>query len=120
MNQPTGNMVDGHMRVMLALRREEPTVPVRYVDLTPEEEKLALATFDEVARYAAPDLAALSRLRAELPAAAPGLALITQIHEQNFRRAEPPQAPGAFPTVGEDLKTDHTCPRCGYKFSGGK
>lgn len=38
-NQQTGHVVDGHARVTLALRREEPTIPVLYVDLSLEEEK---------------------------------------------------------------------------------
>ncbi len=32
----------------------------------------------------------------------------------------PPEAPGEFPEVGEDLEVEHVCPRCGYAFSGGK
>lgn len=31
--------------------------------------------------------------------------------------ASPPEE---FPEVDETIKTDHTCPKCGYKFSGGK
>src|SRR5438067_1943977 len=31
-------LVDGHLRVKLALRYEQPSVPVKYVDLTPAEE----------------------------------------------------------------------------------
>lgn len=43
-NRRSGFVVDGHARVALALRRGEPTVPVLYVDLEPEEEALVLAT----------------------------------------------------------------------------
>lgn len=45
-NQRSGYVVDGHLRVSLALRRGEKTVPVQYVDLTDEEEQLILATLD--------------------------------------------------------------------------
>ncbi len=45
-------MVDGHLRVTLALRNGEPQVPVKYVDLTPAEEALALATFDPISALA--------------------------------------------------------------------
>lgn len=31
-----------------------------------------------------------------------------------------PQAPDVFPTVDENLVTEHQCPKCGYQFSGGK
>lgn len=29
------------------------------------------------------------------------------------------QAPETFPAYGEDIATEHTCPRCGYEWSGG-
>lgn len=61
-NEQTGRLIDGHMRVALAMRRGEATVPVNFVDLSPEEEKLALATLDplgELARQSDDDLRAL-------------------------------------------------------------
>ena len=45
-NQRTGRLVDGHLRVALARAKGMPTVPVCYVDLSEDEEKLVLATFD--------------------------------------------------------------------------
>jgi hypothetical protein len=49
-------MLDGHMRVQLALKQGDDTpVPVTYVDLTPREEKLALASFDRVSALAGTD-----------------------------------------------------------------
>jgi len=63
-NRSTGFMVDGHLRVTLAMRREEPEVPVVYVDLSPEEEDLILATFDPISSLAGTDrdhIAALLR-----------------------------------------------------------
>ncbi len=41
-NRTTGHLVDGHLRVELALARHEPSVPVLYVELTEEEEALVL------------------------------------------------------------------------------
>jgi hypothetical protein len=29
-------------------------------------------------------------------------------------------APDEFAEVGDDIAIDHECPRCGYRFSGGK
>jgi hypothetical protein len=65
-NRQTGNMIDGHMRVSLADRRNEKTVPVVYVDLSPEEEDLVLATLDPLGDLAATDRAQLSELLGEL------------------------------------------------------
>jgi len=63
-NRTTGHLLDGHMRVTLALRRSEPTVPVLYCELTEEEERLVLATFDPIGSLAVVDREALERLRA--------------------------------------------------------
>lgn len=30
------------------------------------------------------------------------------------------EAPDDFPEYDEEIKTDHECPKCGFKFSGGK
>jgi ParB-like chromosome segregation protein Spo0J len=51
-NQQSGHLIDGHLRVSLALRNNEPTVPVLYVDLDEREEALALATLDPIAAMA--------------------------------------------------------------------
>jgi hypothetical protein len=60
-NVRTGLLVDGHERVMQALAKNE-SVPVLQVDLSPEEEALALATFDPITYMAETDAAALDAL----------------------------------------------------------
>jgi hypothetical protein len=54
-NRRTQHIVDGHLRVQLAMKREEETIPVSYVDLSPEEERLALLTYDPIAALAGRD-----------------------------------------------------------------
>ena len=61
-NKRTGHVVDGHLRVALALRREEEEVPVVYVDLSEDEERVILATIDPLAGMAVPDKDALRSL----------------------------------------------------------
>jgi DNA modification methylase len=61
-NQRTGFVIDGHARVEEALSRNEPTVPVLYVDLSPEEEALVLATLDPIGAMATRDDARLQEL----------------------------------------------------------
>lgn len=51
-NKRTGRLIDGHLRVKMALAKGGTSVPVEYVDLSPEEEKLVLATFDPIAGLA--------------------------------------------------------------------
>jgi hypothetical protein len=61
-------MVDGHLRVQLALSRDEETpVPVVYVDLTPEEETAILATLDPVGDLAGTDHEKLAALVEHMP-----------------------------------------------------
>lgn len=61
-NQRTGHVVDGHLRVQLALSRGEAEIPVVYVDLDDAEERLALATIDPLAAMATTDTAQLDAL----------------------------------------------------------
>lgn len=65
-NRRTGNLIDGHLRVALALERREATVPVVYVDLEDAEERLILATLDPIGALAGQDAEILNRLRADL------------------------------------------------------
>ncbi len=65
-NRQTGFVVDGHARVALAISRHEPCVPVLYVDLSPDEEALVLATLDPIGAMATADEAKLNELLAEV------------------------------------------------------
>lgn len=66
-NKQTGFVVDGHLRVSLALRRHDKTVPVQYVDLTEAEERLVLATLDPIAAMASTDRDKMAELLAAIP-----------------------------------------------------
>ncbi len=76
-NRVTGNMVDGHLRVLLAMERGEEAVPVEYVEISEEEERLMLAVYDKLSAMAAVDDVKLSELLAqvseEMDVEAPGL-----------------------------------------------
>jgi hypothetical protein len=61
-NKRTGHLVDGHLRVTLALRHKQPTVPVTYVDLSESEEALILTTLDPIGQMAGTDRANLAAL----------------------------------------------------------
>ena len=65
-NRRTGFVVDGHARIEEAISRGEPTVPVLYVDLSPEEEALVLATLDPIGAMAERDHRKLEELLAEV------------------------------------------------------
>lgn len=65
-NQQTGFLVDGHLRVELAMREGQTDVPVKYVDLSPDEEALVLASLDPIAALATADADALTALLADV------------------------------------------------------
>lgn len=65
-NQTTGFILDGHLRVTLAMRHGEKTIPVKYVELTLEEEALILATLDPLAGLAVADDAKLRELHEQI------------------------------------------------------
>lgn len=54
-NKTTGNLVDGHLRCQLAEREGENEIPVKYVELSEEEEELVLATYDPIGMMAKRD-----------------------------------------------------------------
>lgn len=60
-NRRTGFVIDGHLRADMAISKGE-KVPVQYVDLSPEEESLILATFDRLTAMAGVDSEKLSEL----------------------------------------------------------
>ena len=73
-NQRTGHVVDGHLRVAIAISRSEPFVPVLYVDLSEDEERLVLASLDPLAAMATTDEAKLRELLAEVSVGSEALA----------------------------------------------
>ena len=65
-NQRTGHLVDGHLRCQLAAREGAKTIPVKYVDLSEEEEGLILSTLDPIAAMATTDKQKLDELFASI------------------------------------------------------
>jgi hypothetical protein len=97
-NRRTGFVVDGHARVALAITRNEPSVPVLYVDLSSEEEALVLATMDPIGAMATTDEAKLNELLADVTVDDAGLARLLG----NLGARKPGfMDPDAIPEVGE-------------------
>jgi len=61
-NTTTGRLVDGHLRVELAKAQGQPTIPVVYVELSEEEERIILATLDPIGAMATADRERLTEL----------------------------------------------------------
>lgn len=65
-NKRTGHLVDGHLRVELAMEESVGEIPVLYVDLSEEEEKIALASIDSISALAETDQELLNQIVQEV------------------------------------------------------
>lgn len=73
-NQRTDRIIDGHLRVALARERGDETVPVVWVDLSHDEERVVLASMDTITSLAEADNQVLHDLLASLDVQDNGLA----------------------------------------------
>jgi DNA modification methylase len=93
-NKRTGHVIDGHARVEEAMRQNLATVPVTYLDLSEEEERLALAIGDPITEMAIRDDVALT-------------ALLGDVHATDERLKKMlAEMLGGIEIVPEGLKTD--------------
>jgi len=117
-NQRTGAVVDGHLRVSLALRKDgSQTLPITYVDLSEQEEALILATLDPIAAMAAADKAQLDELLREVDT---GSAALQEMLAGLAAEAGivPDFQPVGIEEQGRlDQKKPVTCPACGHEFT---
>jgi hypothetical protein len=65
-NKTTGHVLDGHARVEEAMRQGLPTIPATVVELSEEEERLALAVLDPITELATRDQSILDQLLADV------------------------------------------------------
>jgi ParB-like chromosome segregation protein Spo0J len=114
-NQRTGRVVDGHLRVTLAARSGVENLPVEYVDLDEAEEAQALLSLDPIAAMAAADRQKLDELLHQVQS---DDARVQEMMAEIAER-EGLYVPDEFPEYTEDVENDVefiTCPECGHKF----
>ena len=121
-NKASGLVVDGHLRLKLALDRHEATVPVLYVELTEAEERLVLLTLDPLSALAEADRGMLKALLEEVQSGDSAVQQMLSILAEQQGLLETLQnnveAPEDFKEYDENIETEHTCPKCGYTWSG--
>ena len=114
-NRQTGKLIDGHERVWQALKNNE-DVPYIEVDLSEEEERLALAVFDPITYMAETDSEILDALLHEVNTSEEALqALIAELAEN--AGIVPPNVD--FKEYDESVADEVEyceCPACGHKF----
>jgi hypothetical protein len=112
-NRTTGHVVDGHLRVDLAITRGEPSVPVAYVELNENEERLVLASLDPLAAMATAEKDALEALLAAIETDDAALsAMLADLADRNgIRRALPgdPDDVPRSPTKRTSTSSRATC-----------
>jgi hypothetical protein len=111
-NTRTKRLLDGHLRVELA-RLRDGLVPVGYVDLDEEEERLVLLTLDPLGSLAEIDAEKLEALIRDVQVEDEGLAAML-----DSMRAELPSNV-EFKEYDEAVEGDVqyvTCPHCGKEF----
>jgi len=83
-NQRTGHVLDGHLRVQVAMQREEAEVPVIYVDVSEAEEALILATMDPLSALAVADKVKLDEILRDAPSCSSAVQeMLSQLAEDN-------------------------------------
>jgi hypothetical protein len=72
-SQRTRRVLNGHLRVELAIGRDEPTIPVTWIDVDEAEELVVLAFFDQIGEQAEIDAAKLKHTFSQVTAGSDGL-----------------------------------------------
>jgi len=113
-NRRTGHVVDGHLRIALALERGEPEVPVVYVDLPEDEERLVLATLDPIGALTLGDGAKLEELLALLQGDQAALQILREVQASGpaIEMIAPRPLAGETPVAAQgraDILVEITC-----------
>lgn len=114
-----GTILDGHLRVALAIKENQATIPVKYVDVNEDEEALILTTLDPVAAMVEADA---DRLKLLIEQTSSGSAAVQQMLSDLADRAG--IVPDFEPVgIDEQGKLDELsgksveCPECGHVFT---
>jgi len=119
-NKQTGFVLDGHLRVALAISQEEKSVPIKYVDISEDEEILMLSIFDPIAAMAETDRAKLEEVFQDIQTDDERVmkALATIAEDKGI--APPPFLPDDIRNQPRlDQKKKLICPECGHEFLTG-
>lgn len=107
-SERTGKCLDGHLRIQLAISENQPTVPITYVDLAPEEEALVLASIDPLSAMAGRDTEKLNELLAQFSVEPGALSdMLGGIDRVEFKEFDE--------SAADDVKMIE-CPSCGHNF----
>ena len=103
-NRRTGYVVDGHARIMLAMRKGVDRIPVQYVDLSEEEERLVLSCLDPIGAMFVHDQQKTDELISEIQTGEPALQeLLADLHTDLVPDEKEPEEKECCPTCGRAM-----------------
>jgi len=110
-------IIAGHGRLKGARKLGMPEVPVVVLDHLTEAERRAYVIADnKIAENAGWDKALLTDEMQDLREYLGAIGFSDKEFDALMQSALPPDE---FPEFTENLETEHQCPKCGYKWSGG-
>lgn len=115
-NRTTGHVVDGHLRITLAMREEQPTVPVTWVELSEEEELYVLATIDPLAAMATADAGALDALLSSVQSGEAAVQAMLAELAVNAGIVPPDVDWKEYDETAADDVEFNECPECGHRW----
>ena len=114
-NERSGNLVGGHQRLTVLEAMGETKVMVSVVDLDDEQERVLNIALNKISGIW--DEGALAALLAPMSA---DMVTLTGFDLAELKGMLPPTPPDDFAEFNENIETAHTCPKCGYAWSGGE
>lgn len=117
-----GELIAGHTRLKAALKLGMAQVPVRYLDLDPAQAHLLALADNKLNEIAEWDDEALAKLLNDFSMDDAALAGFDEKELEKLATAliqHEPEGPQDFDAYDENIATEHTCPKCGYAWSGG-
>jgi len=104
-NKATGHLIDGHLRVELAIKQKQEKVPVTMVELTEDEERLILATLDPLGAMANANADKLQELIAQVDTQNESIKeLLADLEIEHPVETEPGEAPEPKIDLADELQ----------------
>ena len=114
-NKTTGYVVDSHLRVAMAISRGEKTVPVKYVDLSEDEEALVIATLDPISALAMADAQVLGELLEQVSTEDEAVQRLLDEIAAEAGVVLPESWPEYDESIADEVEYLE-CPECGHKW----
>jgi len=116
-------IIDGHLRVAMAIRAEQEALPAEYCDLSPRDEAIVLATLDPLSALAFAHKDKLDFLLREMPDAMDVRLqemLANLAKQEGLYRGENIKSPTHDDNIGTANGNNQNmifCPKCGFEFN---